>query len=309
MTNQPPDQPTSDVPVPVLVLDPNVLISAAITGRGPTVQLVQAAAAGVISLVVSPTLLRELQATLERPKFRKYLSLDEAMEFVEAVALVARVVDDPPSTGFAQVCRDPRDDYLIFLAEEVQAAILVSGDKDLLELGRPGLDVRSPAQALGALSYRHPWGPGLIPGEMAAALAQAVVHGHAAVLLTISEFVNVLADSNAADRLPSLVTPESLSSWLSHLDSARALVRDRGLATGADYPMPNIALMKLPPDPGVVLKATGDVPLSRDTVIAILQRRVELPTLAGLDGWRVHALANAAPTAEQLADMIPVSPP
>lgn len=61
-------------PVPVLVVDPNVYVSAAIAGRGPTVMLVQAAAAGTVELVASPLLLRELRTTLDRPKFRRYLT-------------------------------------------------------------------------------------------------------------------------------------------------------------------------------------------------------------------------------------------
>src|SRR5947209_8765649 len=65
-----------------------------------------------------------------RPKFRKYLTLEEASEFVDALELLARVEEDPPSAGLAPVCRDPRDDYLIYLAEEVTAAFLVTGDKD-----------------------------------------------------------------------------------------------------------------------------------------------------------------------------------
>jgi putative PIN family toxin of toxin-antitoxin system len=142
-------------PVPVLVVDPNVFISAAITGRGPTVQLVQAATAGTVTLVVSPMLLQELRKTLERPKFRKYLTLEEAADFVDALELLASVEEDPPSAGLAQICRDPRDDYLICLAEDVEATLLVSGDKDLLELDRPGLDVRTPAGAIEALAYKH----------------------------------------------------------------------------------------------------------------------------------------------------------
>jgi putative PIN family toxin of toxin-antitoxin system len=286
------------------VIDPNVFISAAITGRGPTIQLVQAAVAGTVTLVISPLLLQELRKTLERPKFRKYLTLDEAAEFVDGLELLAQIREDPPSTGLTQVCRDPRDDYLVFLAEDVEATLLVSGDKDLLELDRPGLDVRSPADTLNALAYRHPWGPGLIPGESVAAYAQAEAEGHSAVLGTVSAFIVTLGEPEAAGFLPFIVTPESLPSWLNQIELAAELVRGRGLASRPDYPTPNVALVKLPPDPGEHVKATGQIPLPPDTVIVTLQRRPELPQeVEKLGGWRVHAITPQAPTSEDIAGL------
>jgi hypothetical protein len=36
-------------PIPVLVVDPNVFVAAAITGRGPTVRLIEAATAGDVT--------------------------------------------------------------------------------------------------------------------------------------------------------------------------------------------------------------------------------------------------------------------
>ena len=137
---------------PLLVVDPNIWVSAAITGgRGAPGLLLEAAAEGSVTVVVSPHLLSELRVVLERPKFRK---------FVDALRLIAHEVDDPPSAGFAPACRDPGDNYLVYLAEEVGAGILTSGDQDLLTMNRPGLDVRTARETLDALASRHPWGPG-----------------------------------------------------------------------------------------------------------------------------------------------------
>lgn len=289
---------------PLLVVDPNVLISAAITGRGPTLQLIQAAATGSLTLAVSPLLLRELRTTLERPKFRKYLSLDEAAEFVDALQLLAVVTDDPPAAGLAQVCRDPGDDYLVYLAEEVEASFLVSGDKDLLELDRPGLDVRTPAQAVEALEYKHRWGPGLVPGgDPAAAVAQAEAEGHLAVLRAVSAFMLVLEEPDAAELLPLIVTPESVGSWRAQLGSVPALVQGRGLASRPDYPAPDVALVKLPPDPGEHIKATRSMTLPAEAIVVTLQRRPELPEAADFGGWRIHAITQGMPTSEQVAQL------
>lgn len=302
------DTPSGTTSVPVLVVDPNVFISAAITGRGPTVQLVQAASSGTLTLIVSPLLLDELRRTLDRPKFRRYLSLDEAAEFVNGIQLLADVVEDPPSDGLPPVCRDPRDDYLVYLAEEVRATLLVSGDRDLLELDRPGLDVRNPAQAVQALAYRHPWGAGLMPAQSAAAFAQAEAEGHAAVLRTVASFMALLAEPDAPQLLPHIVTPESVSSWATQLGLVTELLRGRGVANRPDYPAPNVALVKLPPDPGEIIKAAVEIPLPADTVVMTLQRRPELPESLQLGGWRVHAITRYVPTAEEIAGLS-VAPP
>jgi putative PIN family toxin of toxin-antitoxin system len=79
-----------------LVLDPNVLIAAAISGQGAPAQLLSAVAEGQATLVVSPRLLQELRGVLERPKFRRWLSLEEVAAFLDAVELLAEPVDDPP---------------------------------------------------------------------------------------------------------------------------------------------------------------------------------------------------------------------
>jgi len=152
-----------------LVLDPNVLIAAAISSQGPPALLLQLVAAGTAVLVVSPLLLLELGQVLRRDEFRGWLTLEDAEEYLQAIALLSEREADPPSDGLAGVCRDPDDDYLFFLAEQLQATLLVSGDRDLLLLQRPGLEVRSPREALEGLAYEHPWGPRLTPADEQAA--------------------------------------------------------------------------------------------------------------------------------------------
>jgi hypothetical protein len=170
------------------------------------------------------------------------LSLDEVAQFVDALQLLARAVEDPPNAGLAPVCRDAKDDYLIYLAEEVQAVLLVSGDKDLLELDRPGLDVRSPRDAIEALAHEHPWGPGLIAAESRAAFTQAEAEGHSLVLAAVSVFILAITEPDVAELLPFIVTPESVASWLADIDSVAKWVRGRGLVNRADYPTPDVAL-------------------------------------------------------------------
>lgn len=276
---------------PRLVLDSGVYVSAAISGVGAPAQLLGAAIEGRIVLLVSTLLVSELRDVLSRPKLRRWLTLEDAQTFVEGVELVAEAVPDPPPDACAGACRDPDDDYLVALAEVHAATLLVSGDKDLLEVDRPGLDVRTPRDALDAVLYEHPWGPALLPTDARAGWDAARAAGDSGVLETAAGFITALRELDIVELLPYLVTPESLSTWRAELAEARALVADRGMATGVHYPVDGVAYVKLPPDPGDNLRATGDVLLA-GAVIVTLQRRTELPDSLGLGGWRVHGVGD-----------------
>lgn len=189
------------------------------------------------------------------------------------------------------VCRDPGDEYLVALAEQVEVAVLVSGDRDLLELERGGVVVRTPREAVEAVEYAHPWGLDFMPGRDHEARLQAQAEGHDQVIKMASLFITVALDPTAHDLLPGMVTPESLPTWSAQMSAASALLAGRGMASRPSYPTADVACVKLPPDPGVTLRATADVPLE-GAIILTLQRRPELPDVAGTGGWRVHALGG-----------------
>lgn len=63
--------------------------------EGVSARLLLAARAGRFQLVASPLLLDELADVLTRPKFRRYLSIEDARRFVDAVRALAVLVDDP----------------------------------------------------------------------------------------------------------------------------------------------------------------------------------------------------------------------
>jgi uncharacterized protein len=114
------------------VLDPGVLVSALISPDGPPAQLVSQARDGELELVVSPLLLVELEEVLGREKFRRYVDLDTADEYVALLrreSLNAPDPDGPPPLR----SDDPDDDYLVALAH-AESAILISGDRHLLGL-------------------------------------------------------------------------------------------------------------------------------------------------------------------------------
>jgi putative PIN family toxin of toxin-antitoxin system len=128
------------------VLDPNVLISAAISTAGPPRQIVSAWIDGRFDLIASPALLAELGDVLARPKFRRWISTATAADFIGGLAQDAVILDDPPA--LPGLSPDPDDDYLIALARTAQADYLVSGDSHLLDLADPEPPVLTPRQFL-----------------------------------------------------------------------------------------------------------------------------------------------------------------
>jgi len=126
-----------------VVLDPGVLVSAIITPHGPTGQLIAAIRTGRIRPVVCPHLVDELTGVLRRPKFRRFLTIDEGNQAVEYFTRVAEHQDDP--SDVPRRSRDPNDDYLLALAVNAEAVALVSGDKDLTTVDADNVTVLTPA--------------------------------------------------------------------------------------------------------------------------------------------------------------------
>lgn len=92
---------------------------------------------------MSPKLLAELEGVLARKKFSDLVHLDEIAQLIAVLASDAVFVPDPAEEPEVRSV-DPDDDYLIALASHARS-ILVSGDKDLLNLS-DRIPVYSPAQ-------------------------------------------------------------------------------------------------------------------------------------------------------------------
>ena len=123
-----------------LVLDTNTVLSGLLWPGGPPGKLIDAAEAGDIDLATSPALLAELTDVLHRAKFARLYAKRELAPgaLFEGYAALARLVTP---TTVPRTCRDPDDDHVIACAIAARAEIIVSGDRDLLELGRHG-DIR-----------------------------------------------------------------------------------------------------------------------------------------------------------------------
>ncbi len=133
------------------VLDPNVIISAALSPRGAPGRLFRHWLEGAYDVVVSPLLLKGLRRALGYPKLADRIPPQDAEGLVALLARAAALTQDPDQPPPVSA-PDPDDDYLIALAAQSQS-ILISGDKDLLELvGR--IPVYSPTEALDLIENR-----------------------------------------------------------------------------------------------------------------------------------------------------------
>ncbi len=115
-----------------VVIDPGVHIAAILSKRGAPAGILLAWLEGRFDLVVSPKLLAELDAVLRRPKFRPYVTEEEADAYVGLFRNFATSAPDPARVE--RVSPDPGDDYLVALARASQADLLVSGDPHLTRL-------------------------------------------------------------------------------------------------------------------------------------------------------------------------------
>jgi putative PIN family toxin of toxin-antitoxin system len=114
-----------------VVVDPNVFVSAVISPNGTSAAAIRAGFAGSYRIVACPALIDELAEVLTRSKLARYVSAEDAIAFVDAIVGAAEMHDDPAVRD--RTLRDPDDEYLVALANEASADLIVSGDHDLLD--------------------------------------------------------------------------------------------------------------------------------------------------------------------------------
>lgn len=116
------------------VLDANVLVSAVIHAQGAPGQVLAAWRAELFGLLVSESILSELNRVLRYPKLAKYhqWSDQRLRTFLDDLKHLAVMV--PGETDLSVVAADPSDDRYLECAVEGEADYVVSGDQHLLEL-------------------------------------------------------------------------------------------------------------------------------------------------------------------------------
>jgi putative PIN family toxin of toxin-antitoxin system len=129
------------------VVDTNVLVSGLVAPAGPPRQILDAWLEEGFTLVTSLYLVEELAHVLSYPRIAKRLRLDEDELTALLAALLSRARVVPGQIHLPGVTRDPKDDAVVACAVEGEADYIVSGDQDLLTLGKyRGIQIVTPRE-------------------------------------------------------------------------------------------------------------------------------------------------------------------
>lgn len=136
-----------------VVPDTTVLVSAFLSERGASSELLRRARRGAFLLLTASEIIDETVRTLlgKESIRRRYPYPDEDVaRFLRVITATATVVGDLPTVS--GVVRDPNDDVIIACALKARADYLASLDKDLLVLGEhAGVRIVTPGQLLDLL--------------------------------------------------------------------------------------------------------------------------------------------------------------
>ena len=111
--------------------DSNIYVSALLSRRGNPYHFVELARAGKLRIAVSDAILDEVSDVLARKFFWPAEDTAEARHEIERFAEKVR-----PAVNLNVVKDDPDDDRILECASAAGSDYLVTGDKDLLRLGR-----------------------------------------------------------------------------------------------------------------------------------------------------------------------------
>jgi putative PIN family toxin of toxin-antitoxin system len=117
-----------------VVIDTNVLLSGLIRPQGAPGAIIRALRDGRIVPVLSRPMLEEIGAVLSRSWLLKKYGVEPADVETVLNFLVARGELVEPRIEIRR-CRDPRDDMFLEAAVSAAADRIVTGDKDLLDMG------------------------------------------------------------------------------------------------------------------------------------------------------------------------------
>lgn len=134
-----------------IVVDTNTAISG-LLWQGPPRRLIDLARERAITLCTSAALLAELAEVIGRAKFITRIH-DAGLAATDLVQDYARLAElAAPASLMESVSRDADDDLVLATALGAEAALIVSGDRDLLVLGAfRGIRVLAAAEALAAI--------------------------------------------------------------------------------------------------------------------------------------------------------------
>jgi putative PIN family toxin of toxin-antitoxin system len=128
-----------------VVIDTNVLISSLFFTTSTPARAVDKAVTKA-QLVATTETLRELIEKLHSPKFDRYVRRERRDALLERVASLVEIIDVLQSI---RASRDPKDNKFLEAAVNGRADVIVTGDKDLLDLNSfRGIAIVTPADYL-----------------------------------------------------------------------------------------------------------------------------------------------------------------
>ncbi len=116
-----------------IIIDTNLWISFLITKD--FTQLDEIIFSGNGILVFSQELLDEFLEVARRPKFRRFFSPADIEAILETIDDYADFIKVQTKI---EICRDPKDNFLLSLSVDGNADFLLTGDKDLLDISKFG---------------------------------------------------------------------------------------------------------------------------------------------------------------------------
>jgi uncharacterized protein len=141
-----PSRPVSELARTRVIFDTNVVLSALLFTGGRLNWLTGHWQGGKCNPLLSRATANELMRILTYPKFQ--LLADEQLEILGSYFPFCEVVE--PTQTCPVLCRDPKDQALLDLAQSGNADVLVTGDEDLLALnGQTAFVIEAPE------AYRH----------------------------------------------------------------------------------------------------------------------------------------------------------
>jgi putative PIN family toxin of toxin-antitoxin system len=113
-----------------VVIDTNILISGLLVTASTPAQAVDKAVMKA-QLVATIDTLRELIEELYSPKFDRFVRRERRLALLERVASLVEIIEVLQSI---RASRDPKDDKFLEAAVNGRGDVIVTGDKDLLDL-------------------------------------------------------------------------------------------------------------------------------------------------------------------------------
>ncbi|WP_256549265.1 putative toxin-antitoxin system toxin component, PIN family [Dyadobacter fanqingshengii] len=118
-----------------VVIDTNLYVSAMIN-RNSRQRLDQILKNQRFDILIDKTLVDEFVEVIHRPKFKKYVVIEQIEEFINLLYERCTVIN---TTSKVSHSPDPKDDFLLALALDGASQYLITGNKiDLLDLKQYG---------------------------------------------------------------------------------------------------------------------------------------------------------------------------